>query len=578
MSYQEDSQDETIPQQQLEDEVEPADALAEIPEERWRGQVQTELSTLISPHEEWLGPRTQTPIPASISPDSLALLLAQEQPKPPYSRRIFANRQLRLGRIDWIGFDMDYTILRYAAKPMDELSYNQGLKQLVALGYNEEILDFQYDPQRAMRGLLIDKEQGNLIQINRHRHVGAAYHGHQALDKTVRKQIYRRSAMKFSSKPRAEEARENPKQPRFRMIDSLFGVPEACLYADIVEYRERRKAEGETLNYLSLYQEVRQAMDQAHATESIHNEIRANFSKYIIKDPEIGATLERLRVSGKQLFLLTNSDWGYTHEAMTYLLDGQVEPNRCWHDFFELVIVRSKKPRFFRSDEPFEKLDIQGQTIGTNRSIAGHKFWRGGNQKDLDLFLGEARDRVLYIGDHIFGDILRTKKSSAWRTMLVVEELERELLLLQEIKEQWNRWEALEERRSELNNSRNDLSVLLERLKQFESNPQSQITLQEKAHATAVERAQRQLQRVQQELDEVVATSTQLLEQIDQRFNPYWGMLFREGHQYSYLGEQVRSFACLYTSRMTNLLCYTPNQYFRPPLPLLPHEMSEERE
>lgn len=34
---------------------------------------------------------------------------------------------------------------------------------------------------------------------------------------------------------------------------------------------------------------------------------------------------------------------------------------------------------------------------------------------------------VLYFGDHIFGDILKSKKNSGWRTFLVVPELIHEL-------------------------------------------------------------------------------------------------------------------------------------------------------
>ena len=38
-----------------------------------------------------------------------------------------------------------------------------------------------------------------------------------------------------------------------------------------------------------------------------------------------------------------------------------------------------------------------------------------------------ATAQVLYVGDHIYGDILRSKKTLGWRTMLVVPELESEL-------------------------------------------------------------------------------------------------------------------------------------------------------
>ena len=40
--------------------------------------------------------------------------------------------------------------------------------------------------------------------------------------------------------------------------------------------------------------------------------------------------------------------------------------------------------------------------------------------------------QVLYVGDHIYGDILRSKKTLGWRTMLVVPELATELELLQQ--------------------------------------------------------------------------------------------------------------------------------------------------
>lgn len=42
--------------------------------------------------------------------------------------------------------------------------------------------------------------------------------------------------------------------------------------------------------------------------------------------------------------------------------------------------------------------------------------------------------QVLYVGDHIYGDILRSKKSLGWRTMLVVPELETELRVLSRCK------------------------------------------------------------------------------------------------------------------------------------------------
>jgi 5'-nucleotidase len=41
--------------------------------------------------------------------------------------------------------------------------------------------------------------------------------------------------------------------------------------------------------------------------------------------------------------------------------------------------------------------------------------------------IGAKGKDVLYIGDHIFGDILKSKKIRGWRTFLIVPELVQEL-------------------------------------------------------------------------------------------------------------------------------------------------------
>ena len=45
----------------------------------------------------------------------------------------------------------------------------------------------------------------------------------------------------------------------------------------------------------------------------------------------------------------------------------------------------------------------------------------------LSKLIGAKGKDVLYAGDHIFGDVLKSKKLRGWRTYLVVPELSREL-------------------------------------------------------------------------------------------------------------------------------------------------------
>ena len=50
----------------------------------------------------------------------------------------------------------------------------------------------------------------------------------------------------------------------------------------------------------------------------------------------------------------------------------------------------------------------------------------GSSETICDLLGAKGKD-ILYIGDHIFGDILKSKKRQGWRTFLVIPELAQEL-------------------------------------------------------------------------------------------------------------------------------------------------------
>ncbi len=59
---------------------------------------------------------------------------------------------------------------------------------------------------------------------------------------------------------------------------------------------------------------------------------------------------------------------------------------------------------------------------------------------------------------------------------------------------------------------------------------------------------------------------------MEEGLNPYWGLTFKEGNENSRFGEQVEVYACLYTSRASNFVYYSPMQYFRSPRAMMPHE------
>eukprot|EP01031_Cornospumella_fuschlensis_P036247 gene36247-43971_t len=61
-------------------------------------------------------------------------------------------------------------------------------------------------------------------------------------------------------------------------------------------------------------------------------------------------------------------------------------------------------------------------------------------------------------------------------------------------------------------------------------------------------------------------------EEYNQKFNKYWGQLFKAGNQDSRFAKQVMDYACLYTSRASNLAFIYPNRRCRPKPDFLPHD------
>ena len=57
------------------------------------------------------------------------------------------------------------------------------------------------------------------------------------------------------------------------------------------------------------------------------------------------------------------------------------------------------------------------------------KLFQGGNAKWLHTLLSlKSGDRLMYVGDHVYADVLRSKRTLGWRTVLVVPELTNEII------------------------------------------------------------------------------------------------------------------------------------------------------
>jgi hypothetical protein len=85
---------------------------------------------------------------------------------PERTRRVFVNRNLRMDQIEVIGFDMDYTLALYNQPRLEALSAACTLDKMIARrGYPESLRHLPYDARLAIRGLVVDRDRGNVLKM-----------------------------------------------------------------------------------------------------------------------------------------------------------------------------------------------------------------------------------------------------------------------------------------------------------------------------------------------------------------------------------------------------------------------------
>ena len=497
------------------------------------------------------------PIASPLPVDLSAILAGSTGVKA--RRRIYANRNLDMGRINVIGFDMDYTLAQYHQHAMDELSIRMTVQKLIENhGYPEEIREAKLDHAFIIRGLVVDKETGRVLKLDAHRLIGRCYHGYKIVDKAEWSQSYENGTIRLDSE-------------RYARIDTLFSLPETTLLSGIIEYYE---ADGGKLpwTYRKLFDDIRQSIDEAHRDNSLKADILENLSRYIVRDPDLAPTLHKLRSAGKQIFLLTNSEWYYTDAVMAYLLDGELPFYRSWRDYFDIIGVSAHKPSFFTESAPFLALDESGAVTGKAKTLRRGGIYQGGNSREFEEALRLSGDDVLYVGDHIYGDIVQSKKSAWWRTALVIQEMEESIELTQAHLKNLRRITHLEDGAQRLDDDINYHLTLLKSLGRIQQMVGSLTGPESRVIESAREQAKSKLDENRALLRQTLKELEELEARVDSKFNPYWGRVFRERNERSLFGYQVQSYADIYTSRVSNFLGYSPGQWFRAPREVMPHE------
>lgn len=456
--------------------------------------------------------------------------------------RIFVNRSLSLEKIKFFGFDMDYTLAEYKSPEFESLAYRLAVKKLVNMGYPKELGETSYDPTFPVRGLWFDTLYGNFLKVDAYGNILVCVHGFKFLKTSEIFNIYPNKFVQMND-------------ARIYVLNTLFNQPETCVLAQVIDYfstnseYDRGSPYGVKDNkanlfmpFKSMFQDVRNAFDSIHADGSLKKETVDRLDDYVIRDEKIPQLFDRMRENGKKVFLLTNSDYRYTDHIMSYLFSLPSCKSRSWTSYFDFIIVDARKPLFFGEGTILRQVDSKtgALRIGTHIEdfcgpLLPDQIFSGGNCDTLTKLMGARGRDVLYVGDHIYGDILRSKKIRGWRTFLVVPELQREL-------EVWAGKRHLFQRLSELDIRLGDVYKNLD--SSCRENP---------------------------DISHVKTQIRATIHELDMAYGSL-GSIFRCGSRQTHFASQIARYADLYACTFLNLFYYPFSYFFRSPSALLPHE------
>lgn len=455
--------------------------------------------------------------------------------------QIYVNRTLNMKQIAAIGFDMDYTLVRYDSEAFERMTYMEMIKKLVEVkNYPKEIQNFKFEFNLAIRGLVIDKHLGNVLKLSTYSKVKQAYHGLKEMDFKTQQKIYQGLTIDLND------------SDRFAIVDTTFSISYCVLYMQLVELKNFRPdlALGD---YKIIEHDVLEALDISHRDGTLKSQVRKNVKRYILQDPSSVVALERFKKHGKKLWVITNSDYEYSKLLLDYAINPFLKDHKDWSELFNLVVTLANKPKFFTDKMPLLQIEAKTGLMRNHHGIIQDGIYQGGSAQVIQKNAGLSGEQILYLGDHIYGDVLSIKKTCNWRTALVIEELLVECEAL-------TKTESLSA----------EINLLMSEKVQLEQNLDDLFDKGiEKNKKADKEKIQGQFQKIEK-VDKKIA---KLIKAYGQFFNPHWGETMRSGVEPSRLAGQIEKYACIYMAKISDFAECSPRTYFRPKKKVLPHEM-----
>jgi HAD superfamily 5'-nucleotidase-like hydrolase len=244
----------------------------------------------------------------------------------PRMEKVFSNTEVRLGQVDVVGFDYDYTLVSYTHE-VQRVVYSLARDYLIRqLRYPLALSNAEFDPSFCIRGLVFDKMNGVLMKLSSRQVItpGSVFKGRKRLAHAQVMDMYKQSPHLGRSHI----------EHNCRPLLDLFSLSYGCLIADVVQLADDLQIPYDPY---WLDSDVKQAIEYAHTGGGLHDIIIQDVERFIHPHATLRSYLEREREAGKKLFLLTNSRFDFVNAGMTHMLGSDSD----WMDLFDLSMFEA---------------------------------------------------------------------------------------------------------------------------------------------------------------------------------------------------------------------------------------------
>jgi len=349
---------------------------------------------------------------------------------------------LSLTDYDAIGFDVDHTLARYNLPHTINVLFN-GIVNFLKNDWDWDdalVKPFDVNKDFCARGLIYDIKLGNFLKLSHDGCISKCSHGTRFLSREEICTVYGsdyHSTLADQIKNKVDNLGDES-GCNFAMMDNFYDSMGGAILSRMVDICDKNVIKNggrveDVHSYRYIWEDVMAGYGHMYWWKAYQDDTGGFFPAYK-RDPEkfiypcsagVLQWFRELRAAGIKLFIMTSSAADFAQQTMKVLFGCD------WCEYFDLVITRAGKPRFFFKDTKFVKVDgtVDGAAVDV---IEKGQIYSQGNLDDFMGFLktetGKEDPRVLYFGDSLRSDIFPAKHYAGWDTAFILEEIRGEKL------------------------------------------------------------------------------------------------------------------------------------------------------